>query len=82
MDARTPEDLIVGLIALGLVPWIGWTIRRGLRGGRLPIGRSYLVRAERPAAFDALLAFYGVAAVLMAVLGVDLLFNLDIGIRP
>jgi hypothetical protein len=73
------EEFLVGLIALGVVPWIFVTVRRGLRGGRLPIGRGYVLRDERPGVFDGLLAFYGIAALLMAAIGLDLIFNLGIG---
>ncbi|TFI56628.1 hypothetical protein E2493_19280 [Sphingomonas parva] len=75
------EDLIVGLIALGLVPWIAWTVRRGLRDGRLPVGRSHLLRAERPGAFSTLLFLFVAAALLMAAIAAELLLNLNLGIR-
>ena len=31
MTTFRSEDVLVGLVALGLVPWIGWTLARGLR---------------------------------------------------
>jgi hypothetical protein len=74
------EDVLVGLVALGLVPWIGWTLSRGLKTGRLPIGRAYLDRAERPGAFHTLLVFYVAAALLMAAIAAELLLNLELGI--
>jgi hypothetical protein len=73
------EDLLVGLVALGLVPWIAWTVRRGVREGRLPIGRAYVARDERPGPFKALLFVYIAAALLIALIAADLLFNIDIG---
>ena len=73
MTTFRSEDVLVGLVALGLVPWIGWTVQRGLRAGRLPIGRGHVARAERPGAFNALLAAYGLAAVGAAAIGLDLL---------
>ncbi|QAY76107.1 hypothetical protein [Sphingosinicella sp. BN140058] len=76
------EDLIVGIFAAGLLPWIGWTVSRGLRAGRLPIGRGHIDRAERRGAFNALLFLYGVAALLVAAIALDLLFHIDIGLRP
>jgi hypothetical protein len=75
------EDLIVGIIALGLLPWIAWTLTRGLRAGRLPIGRGHIVRDERRGAFIALLCLYVVAALLIAAIVLDLLFHIDIGLR-
>ena len=81
MTTFRSEDLLVGIVALGLLPWIAWTVSRGLRAGRLPIGRGHIVRAERPGAFNALLFFYGVAALLMAAIALDLLFHFDFGFR-
>jgi hypothetical protein len=72
------EDILVGLVALLLVPWIGWTMLRGAKNGRLPIGRAYVERDQRRGGYNALLALYGVALVAMAVFAVDLLFNLGL----
>jgi len=73
----TPDELLVGTLCLLVVtPWIAWTIRRGVNQGRLPIGRGYVVREERPAPFRALLASYAIAILLMAFIGLDLLFGL------
>ena len=78
MTTFRSEDVLVGLIALGAVPWIGWIILRGMRHGRLPIGRTQVLREERAGAFNALLGFYAVAALGMAVIAVDLIFGLDL----
>ena len=67
------EDVLVGLVALGVVPWIYWTVRRGLRDGRIPLGRIHVVRDERPRVFIALLWSYAFAAALMAYIALDLL---------
>ena len=73
----TPDEILVGTLCLLIVlPWILWTIRRGFIEERLPIGRGYVERAERPGPFMALLASYVVAALLMAFVGADLLFGL------
>ena len=80
MTTFRSEDFLVGLVALGLVPWIGWTLARGLRDGRLPIGRSHLLRAERPGAFNFLLFCYVAAALLMAAIAAEYLLNLQLGI--
>ena len=67
------EETLVGIVALAVVPWLVWRLRRGLNEGRLPIGRAYVERAERPGAFRALFAFYVVAALMMAFISLDLL---------
>jgi uncharacterized membrane protein len=77
MTTSRSEDVLVAIIGLGLVPWIGWTIRRGLQSGRLPIGRAYVRREERRGAFNALLAFYSIAALGAAFISFDLLFGLS-----
>lgn len=69
----SPDEFLVGLISLGVVPWIAWTLRRGLASGRLPVGRGHLFRAERPRAFAALIVLYVFAMLGMGWIGVDLL---------
>jgi hypothetical protein len=72
-----PDELLVGALCLAVVvPWIAWTIRRGFSEGRLPVGRGYVDRAERPGPFRALLVSYILAILLMAFIGLDLLFGL------
>jgi len=75
--AFRPEETLVGLIALAVVPWLIWRLERGVREGRLPIGRSYLLRDERPGAFRALFALYVAAALTMAFIGIDLLVGIE-----
>jgi hypothetical protein len=76
MLSGSPDELLVGtLCLLVVVPWIAWTVRRGLAQGALPIGRGYVRRDERPGPFRALLASYVVAILLMAFVGLDLLFK-------
>jgi hypothetical protein len=70
------DNLIVGLIALALIPWIGWTMVRGLREGRLPIARSYVQRAERSGPFHLLLVLYAIMLGLAAFIAADLLLGL------
>jgi hypothetical protein len=73
----SPDELLVGtLCLLVVVPWIGWTIWRGFRQGALPIGRGHVRRDERPGPFKALLASYAVAILLMAFVGIDLIFQI------
>jgi hypothetical protein len=78
MLTTSSEDLLVGLFALGVVPWIGWTLVRGLREGRLPIGRAYVRRDERPGAYRALLGFWVAMALAAPMISLDLLFGLDV----
>jgi hypothetical protein len=76
MTISRSEDVLVGLITLALVPWIGWTVARGLRSNRLPIGRNYVDRLERPAPFALLLTLYAAAAVMAVYISLDLLFEI------
>ena len=75
MTAPTPDEILVALIALAAAPWLAWRLRRGLAEGRLPIGRGYVLRAERAGAFSALFGLYVLAAFGMAFIGLDLLFG-------
>ena len=72
------EGLFVGVIALALLPVIGWRIVRGLRDGRLPVYRTYLNRDEAPGKFNALLALHALSFVLIAAIAADLLLNLGL----
>lgn len=73
------ENLFVGLVALALLPVIGWRIFRGLRDGHLPLYRTHHHRAESRPKFAALLALHALSFVLIALVAADLLF--DIGLR-
>jgi hypothetical protein len=75
--ART-EDLLVGLLALALVPVIGLRLWRGIRDGRLPLYRSYFERAQDRGKFAFLLAVHALSLVLVAAVAADLLFNLGL----
>jgi len=72
------ENLLVGLIALALLPLIGLRIWRGMREGRMPIYRAYQERADSPARFNVMLGLNALAFLLIALVAVDLLFNLDL----
>jgi hypothetical protein len=76
MTTSRSEDLLVGIIALAVVPWSLWIIRRGLRDGRLPIGRGYVRREERPTPFNVLLLLYAAAAAGALYISLDLLFGM------
>jgi hypothetical protein len=77
MDAPA-ENLLVGLVALALVPLIALRLWRGLRDGRLPLYRTYMTREEGGAKFGLLLALHALSLVLVAGIAADLLFNLGI----
>ena len=72
------DDLLVGLVALALVPLIGLRILRGLREGRLPIYRTYLSREDSGSRFGVLMALHILSLLVMAAVGVDLLFGLGL----
>ena len=73
------DDLLVGLIALMLLPLIMWRVVRGLKEGRLPIYRTYHDRAESAAKFNLLLSLHALAFLLVAAIAADLL--LGFGLR-
>jgi hypothetical protein len=73
------EDMLVGVIGLVLLPLIAWRIIRGVRTGRLPLYRTYTIREEGTAKFNALLALHALSFVLVALIAADLL--LDLGFR-
>jgi len=73
-----PDELLVGLVCVALLPIIALRIRRGLRDGRLPIYRTYLARDESAARFNTLLALHALSLVLVAVVAADLLFGLGL----
>lgn len=72
------DETLVGLITLAAFGWIVWILVRGVRDRRLPIGKSEVRRDERAAAFRSLFAFYVAAATMMAFIGIDLLFGLEL----
>lgn len=73
------ENIFVGLVALALLPVIGWRIWRGVRDGRLPVYRTSFNREEGRAKFVALLGLHALSFVLIALVAADLLF--DLGLR-
>lgn len=74
------ENLLVGLVALALLPLIGLRIWRGLRDGRLPVYRTYLSREENAAKFGFLLSLHALSFLVVAMVAADLLLGL--GLRP
>jgi hypothetical protein len=78
MTTFRSENVLVGLIAGALVPWIGWRVARAVRERRLPIGRGYVSRDERAGAYWVLCGFYTAAAVMAAVICADLIFGVKL----
>jgi hypothetical protein len=72
------EDLLVGAIALALLPLIALRIRRGLREGRLPLYRTYVERGEAGSKFGLLLGLHTLSFVLVALIAADLIFQLGL----
>lgn len=72
------EDLLIGAIALALLPLIAWRVRRGLVEGRLPLYRTYVERGEAGSKFGLLLGLHALSFVLVAVVAADLLFQLGL----
>jgi hypothetical protein len=70
------EDLLVGLVALALLPLIALRIWRGLREGRLPVYRTYLAREGNAAKFTFLLVLHALSFVVVALVAADLLLGL------
>jgi hypothetical protein len=73
------EDLLIGAIALALLPLIAWRVRRGLRDGRLALYRTYVDRDEAGSKFGLLLGLHALSFIIVAVIAADLL--LDLGLR-
>jgi hypothetical protein len=72
------ENLLVGLVALALLPLIGLRLYRGLRDGRLPVYRTYVVRDENGSKFAVLLGLHALTLLLIALAAADLLFHLGL----
>jgi hypothetical protein len=78
MTTSRSEELLVALIALALLPMIGWRIARGLREGRLPVYRTYLSRDESASKFRLLLALHIASFVVVALIAADLIFRIGL----
>jgi hypothetical protein len=70
------EDLLVGVVALVLLPMIALRILRGIRDGRLPIYRTSLTRADNAGKFNLVLAFHIASFLIVGYIAADLLFDL------
>jgi hypothetical protein len=72
------SDLLVGLVALALLPLIAMRIARGVRDGRLPVYRTYVDKAEQPGRFRFMLALHCLSLLLVAIAAADLLLGLGL----
>jgi len=75
------ENILVGIVALALLPVIAWRIVRGLRDGSLPLYRTRLRRADSSSKFNALLALHVLAFFLILAIAGDLLLGLGLRSR-
>ena len=71
-------DLLVGLVALALVPLIALRIQRGLRDGRIAVYRTYVQRDEQPGRFRFMVVLHALSLVLIAIVAADLLLGLGL----
>jgi hypothetical protein len=78
MTISRSEELLVGLVALALIPLIGLRIVRGLRDGQLPLYRDRLGRDAGGARFNLLLALHVLSLLLCAMIAADLLLGLGL----
>ena len=76
--SATSENLVVGLIALALLPVIGWRIWRGVTQGQLPLYRTRIDRSVGAAKFNFLLGLHALLFLLIAVVAADLLLGLGL----
>jgi len=72
------ETLLVGLIALALLPVTGWRIWRGLKYGQLPLYRTRIGREVGAAKFNTLLVLHVLIFLLIALVAADLLLGLGL----
>lgn len=77
MTSQT-ENILVGLLALALLPVIGWRIWRGLKQGELPLYKTRLDRSAGAAKFNLLLGLHVLLFLLIAVVAADLLLGLGL----
>ena len=76
--SSTSENLVVGLVALALLPVIGWRIWRGLKQGELPLYKTRIDRSVGAGKFNFLLVLHILVFLLIAVVAADLLLGLGL----
>jgi hypothetical protein len=72
------ENILVGLIALALLPVIGWRIWRGLKQGDLPLYKTRVDRSVGAAKVNFLLGLHALLFLLIAIVAADLLLGLGL----
>ena len=72
------ENLVVGLVALALLPLIGWRIWRGIKFGQLPLYRTRIDRSVGAAKFNFLFGVHLLLFLLIALVAADLLLGLGL----
>ena len=78
MNALSPEDMLIGLVALVLVPLIALRIVRGVREGRMPLYRTTIAREDGRGKFAVLIALHAATLILVATVAADLLLGLGL----
>jgi hypothetical protein len=76
--AGRSEELLVGAVALLLVPLIAWRIVRGVRDGRLPLYRTAIGREAGGSRFGLLLFLHVLSLLLVSAVAADLLLGLGL----
>ena len=76
--SSTSENLVVGLIALALLPVIGWRIWRGVKQGELPLYKTRIDRSAGAGKFNFLLVLNVLIFLLIAIVAADLLLGLGL----
>ena len=76
MTTFRSEDVLVGLLALVLVPLIGLRIVRGLRDGRMPLYRTYIDHDAGGGRFNLVLGLHVLSLLMVALIAADLLLGL------
>jgi len=76
--AGRSEELLVGAVALLLVPLIAWRIVRGIRDGRLPLYRTAIGRDTGASRFGLLLFLHLLSLLLVGAIAADLLLGLGL----
>lgn len=78
MTTSRSDELLVGIVALALLPMIALRILRGLRERRLPVYRTYLHRGDSAAKFNVLLLLHTLTFIMIALAAADLLLGLGL----
>ncbi len=79
MPGGSSDEMLVGIVALVLAGLLVRRVAAALRTGEVPLYRTRMKRSEvGTAKFNALVALNAVGAVVIAVIGADLLFGLGL----